>query len=88
MELSSKAMEILKAGSAKIRVRRSGMYQQITFTVKKARLGSIEYSELFTERLIEMPDMMRIAEEIGLPVECPSGRAFPKGKGAADFAEG
>lgn len=86
MELSNAAKEILRAGSTKIRVRRSGMYQQITFTVKKVRLGNIEYSELFTERLIEMPDMMRIAEETRLPVECPSGRVFPKGTSAADFA--
>ncbi len=88
MQLSDRAKEILVAGSAKIRVRRSGMYQRITFTVKTAKLGSIEYNELFTNRLIEMPDLMRIAEETGLPVECPSGRAFPKGTGAADFTKG
>ncbi len=86
MQLTNAAKEILRAGSTKIRVRRSGMYQQITFTVKTAKLGNIEYSELFTGRLIEMPDMIRIAEETGLPVECPSGRVFPKGTGAADFA--
>ncbi len=86
MQLPSTASEIIKRGSVKIRVKRSGMFQQLTFTVKKVRQGNIEYAELFTERLVDTPELLRISQEVGLPVEAPNGRVFPKGKSAADFA--
>lgn len=63
------------------------MFQQITFTVRKARLGNIEYTELFTDRTIELTELAKISEETGLPVEASNGKAFPKGSGAADFAQ-
>lgn len=85
MKLSEKANEILRNGSVKLRVNRSGMYQQITFRKKTARLGNIEYNELFTDRIIELTELAKISEELGLPVEAPNGKAFPKGKGAVDF---
>lgn len=85
MNLSPKAEEILKHGMAKLRVKRSGIYQQITFRIRNAKFGNIEYVELFTERIIELTELASIADEIGLPVEAPNGRAFPKGKGAADY---
>ena len=83
--LSEKAKQVLRDGSIKLRVNRSGMYQQITFRTKVAKLGTIEYNELSTDRVMELAELSRIAEEIGLPVEAPNGRAFPKGKGATDF---
>ncbi len=85
MPLSEKAREILRLGSIKLRVRRSGIYQQLTFRTKIVKLGNMEYNELFTERQIEMTELVKIAEESGLPVEAPNGRAFPKGTSAADF---
>ena len=85
MELSIKALDILKQGSIKLRVNRSGMFQQITFRVKKAKLGNIEYTELSTDRIIELAELAKISQEIGLPVEAPNGRAFPKGTSASDF---
>ena len=87
MILSGKAQEVLRQGSIKLRVNRGGMFQQITFKTKIARLGNIEYSELFTDRLIELSELAKIAEEIGLPVESPNGKAFPKGTSAADFSK-
>jgi hypothetical protein len=88
LAISEKAQEILRQGSIKLRVNRSGMFQQITFRTKVAKLGNIEYNELFTERVMELSELAKIAEEFGLPVEAPNGRAFPKGKGAADFQVG
>ena len=64
---------------------RSGMYQQITFAVKRVTHGNIVYVELATERQIDMTELSRVADEIGLPVEAPNGKAFPKGTSAVDF---
>jgi len=85
LKLSEKAKEVLRQGSIKLRVNRSGMFQQMTFRTKIAKLGDISYHELFTDRLIELTELAKIAEEFGLPVEAPNGRAFPKGTSAADF---
>jgi hypothetical protein len=86
MKLSESAQRVIKDGGIKLRVNRSGMFQQITFTVRKAKLGNIEYIELFTDRIIELTELAKISDEVGLPVEAPNGRAFPKGTGAADFS--
>ena len=88
MKLSERAQEILRQGGVKLRVNRSGMFQQITFSVRKARIGEIEYNELFTERTIELTELTKISEESGLPVEAPNGKAFPKGTSAKDFQTG
>lgn len=88
MKLSTKAEEIIRQGSVKLRVNRSGMFQQMTFSVRKAKLGNIEYVELFIDRVIELAELAKIAEEVGLPVEASNGRTFPKGTGASDFKTG
>ncbi len=85
MGLSGRAQEVIRQGSVKLRVNRSGMFQQITFTVRKVKLGNIEYVELFTDRIIELAELAKIAEEVGLPAEASNGRAFPKGTAATDF---
>ncbi len=87
MELSNKAKEVISRGSIKIRVVRSGMYQQLTFIVKRVREGNIEYPELFTGRQVDISELKRIANEIGLPVEAPNGHAFPTGTSAIDFSD-
>lgn len=84
-ELSDYAKQILRSGEIKIRVTRSGMLQQLTFRIKRVRIGNIEYAELFTERMIDTAEIMRIAKEIGLPVEAQNGKAFPEGTTASDF---
>lgn len=73
-------------GAIKIRVVRNGMFQQLTFTVKKVKHGNIEYVELATERQIDISELAKIAEDVGLPVESQNGKAFPKGTSAVDFA--
>ncbi len=85
MELSENAKRILQAGKANIRVRRSGMYQVMPFVVKRIRAGQEEFVELFLDRIVDMPELIRVANETGLPVEAQNGRAFPDGKSAKDF---
>ncbi len=84
-EIPNAAMDIIRRGSVKIRVTRSGMFQQLTFTVRKTRLGNIEYTELYTERQIDMSELVRIARETGLPVRAQNAEAFPEGTSAPDF---
>ena len=86
MQISEVARDIVRRGSIKIRVKRSGMLQQLTFKIKEATAGNIKYYELYTDRLVDTSELVRVAEEIGLPVEAPNGKAFPKGSGASDFA--
>lgn len=83
--LSDKARAIIRDGSVKIRVRRTGMLQQMTFTVKRVDAGKEKFLELFSDRLIDMSELERVANETGLPVEAQNGRAFPEGLGAKDF---
>ncbi len=64
---------------------RSGMYQQITFTVKRVQHGNILYVELATERQIDTSELSRVADEIGLPIEAQNAKAFPKGTSSVDF---
>ena len=85
MELSEASKKILAQGSISIRLRRAGMYQFQTFAVKRVKHGNGEFVELFLDKVIDMPELLRIAKETGLPVESQNGRAFPEGKGAKDF---
>ena len=85
MELSQRAKEIMGRGAIKIRVMRSGMYQQITFTVKRIVNGNITYVVLSAGRQIDVSELSRVAEEIGLPIEAQNATAFPKGTSSVDF---
>ncbi len=85
MEIPEISKAILKRGTVKVRVIRSGMYQQITFSVKKIKSGNIEYVELFTDRVIDISELKRVAEELKLPVAAQNAIAFPEGKSAEDY---
>ena len=86
MELSQKAKEAIAKGAFKIRVVRNGMFQQLTFNVKRVQLGNVTYVELATDRQVDLSELTKVAEEYGLPVEAQNGKAFPKGTSATDFA--
>ncbi len=83
--LSASAKKILKDGEIRVRVKRAGMYQFQVFKVKMIDLGEEKFAELYLDRVLDMPELKRVAEETGLPVEAQNGRAFPEGKGAKDF---
>ncbi len=77
--------KILNKGKAEIRVKRSGMLQRITFTIKHVKTPTGEYPVLSTDRLIDFKELVRVAEETKLPVQTPTGTAFPKGTSPKDF---
>ncbi|MGC8567715.1 MAG: hypothetical protein ACP5RP_00110 [Candidatus Micrarchaeia archaeon] len=77
--------EIIKRGFVKIRVKRAGMLQQLSFSVKKVEIENSYYNELYSPRLVELSEIERIADLMGMPVEAGGKRAFPKGKTALDF---
>ncbi|MDE1861053.1 MAG: hypothetical protein KGH72_05065 [Candidatus Micrarchaeota archaeon] len=85
MELSAKAKQAMSIGSMKIRVLRNGMLQQLTFRIRRVTQANITYTELYTERLVDISELTRVANEIGLPVEAQNGKAFPNGTSAGDF---
>jgi hypothetical protein len=86
-EISEKAKYAIKNGTIKIRVKRSGMFQQLSFNVHKVSVGDIAYLELFTERVVDSSEISRVAEELGMPIAAANGKAMPKGKTASDFQE-
>jgi hypothetical protein len=87
LQLSEATKAIIKNGSVKVRVVRSGMYQQMTFTVRRAKLGNLTYVELFIDRQVDLSELKRVAAETGLPVAAQNGTAFPTGTSATDFQE-
>jgi hypothetical protein len=85
MEMNERIQRIIKEGKIKIRVKRSGMYQQQTFSVKYIDIGNEQYVELFLDKTLDVKEIQKVADEIGLPIESSDNKAFPKGKGAVDF---
>ncbi len=85
MVIDGKTAEILRQGYARIKVKRAGMLQFQVFKVKRAEIGGETFVELFLDRLLDMSEMVRVANETGLPVEAETRRVFPEGKGAKDF---
>jgi len=77
--------QILKAGKAELRVHRKGMFQRIIFTVKIITEPYGKYPVLFTDRVIDLSEAVRLAEELQIPIEIPTGKVFPKGKSGKDF---
>ncbi len=84
--VDDKAAAIIREGSIRLRVKRSGMLQFQVFKVKRMPFGKGDYYiELFLDRVIDMSELQRVANETKLPVEAENGRAFPDGMGAKDF---
>ncbi len=81
-----KQAEALQKGEVNVRVKRSGMYQLLTFKLvrKDTPLGSVPYLSL--DRFLDLSELMRVSEEYCLPVESPVGKVFPRGKKETDFA--
>lgn len=77
--------EVLKNGKGEYRVHRKGMFQRIIFTVKLIKEPYGEYPVLFTDRIIDLKEAVRLSEELQIPVFTPNGNVFPKGKSGKDF---
>ncbi|MBI2079785.1 hypothetical protein HYT84_03400 [Candidatus Micrarchaeota archaeon] len=78
--------EILKNGFVEIRVRVAGIIQRHKFNVvrEETPFGSVPY--LVVKAMIPHVELVRIAEEIQLPVRNKEATVFPKGKMVKDFA--
>jgi hypothetical protein len=85
LALSEVAKRIIRDGSIRTKVHRTGMYQFMVFKVRYVDVGMDKFVELFVDRVIDLPEVERVANETGLPVEVPNGRVFPKGTGSKDF---
>jgi hypothetical protein len=86
MEADEPTLEqILKAGQAELRVHRKGMFQRILFTIKKIHEPYGVYPMLSTDRMVDLKEAVRIAEELQIPVEVPHSKVYPRGKAGSDF---
>lgn len=78
---------ILKAGVAEIDVMRSGSRQKVDFRVVREETPAGKIPYLSTDRIVDLQELLRIAAEFDIPVKAPSGKFFPPGKKATDFAK-
>ncbi|MBN2477731.1 hypothetical protein JXB01_00390 [Candidatus Micrarchaeota archaeon] len=78
--------EVLKNGSYEAKVRAQGIIQK--HTLKVERLDTLVGKVPFLVSEHEIPDMelVKIAEESGLPVIQKNLKVFPRGKMASDFS--
>lgn len=83
--LSDSAKAALKAGEARVRLKRIGMMQFVVFKIRRIKLGGGEFPVLHSEKVIELGELQRVADEIGLPISSQDRTAFPEGTGAKDF---
>ena len=81
-----KRADFLKKGELEIRVMRAGGFQLQPFRLerRKTPVGLVPYMK--TDKYLPMPELVRICEEYGLPLDAPTGRLFPRGKMETDFA--
>jgi hypothetical protein len=84
--MEGKRAKVLKDGGIEIRVKRMGMYQVLPFKIERREtpLGKVPY--LCSDRAIEMPELVRIANEFDLPVCAQKNKVVPRGKMEKDFA--
>jgi hypothetical protein len=78
--------EILKKGSVEVHARVSGIRQLHVLKVKweKTVWGMVPY--LIGEHPIPANELIRLAEELKLPIKCRGMVVFPRGKAPQDFA--
>lgn len=79
--------EILKRGYVDVKVFVSGLRQSHRLQVERERTpqGMVPY--LVCKHYIPTAELVRLAEELQLPLRCRDVAVFPRGKKAGDFAE-
>lgn len=80
-----KRADFLQKGEVEIRVQRAGVFQNQSFRLvrHKTPIGDAAYMK--TEKFLPMPELVKICEEYGLPIDAPTGKVFPRGKKETDF---
>lgn len=78
--------KILREGKTEILVKHSGMRQRLPFAIvrEKTPVGLVPY--LKVERWVDASELLRVAAEADLPVLALSGKYFPPGRKASDYA--
>jgi hypothetical protein len=82
---NEKRASALKSGEVEIRVKRMGMYQVLPFKIDRRQTPTGIVPYLCSDRAIEMPELVRIANEFDLPVCAQKNRVFPRGKTENEF---
>lgn len=80
-----KRKELLAKGEVDIRVKRTGMFQLLTFRVVRhaTPIGMVPYLTL--DKFLDLSELMKIADEYSLPVQAKNGKVYPRGKKEMDF---
>jgi hypothetical protein len=81
-----KAEDILKTGSVEVHAKVGGIRQLhvLNVTYEKTVWGTVPY--LVSKHKLPTAELLRLAQELGLPIKCHGVTAFPKGKAPQDFA--
>lgn len=79
--------EILKAGYVDVKVRVSGLRQSHRLELVRERTSQGLVPVLVCRHYVPTAELVRLAEELQLPLKCKSVIVFPRGKTAGDFAE-
>lgn len=76
---------ILQEGSVEVRVRVAGIWQRhkLTLEYETTAFGRVPY--LVTRANIPFAELLRVANELDMPLKAPAGVVFPQGKAPKDF---
>lgn len=77
-EMDRLVEESLKTRTVKPNV----LFGKLSELTKATSSKAIEWS-----RQVDISELKKIANDIGLPVEAPNGHAFPRGTSAIDFSD-
>ena len=78
--------EILKSLRIEIRVDRAGVMQRQEFEIVRVKGPNGDFPVVKLGKTLGIFELERLAHTYDLPFESLSGRIFPKGKSARDFA--
>lgn len=79
--------DVLRRGFVYVKVIVSGLRQSHKLTVKKERTQQGIFTYLHGRYAIPESEMVRVAEELQLPVKTKDVLVFPKGKMQGDYTE-
>ena len=78
-------MDILKKGKVDAHIKIAGILQKHTLKVEKEKTAFGTIRVLKLDARVPVSEAIRLAEEFQLPIRCPAGLVFPRGKKPADF---
>ncbi|MFH1285026.1 MAG: hypothetical protein ABIH99_00410 [Candidatus Micrarchaeota archaeon] len=76
---------ILEDGKVELKVLRSGTIQFEEFKVKRIPSPAGAYAVLEVDKIIDMAELARLAEECQLPIFAKNAKMFPPGTSSRNF---